>query len=127
MTTVAQTTVAWQDGDVYRAVMLGSDGVALRQTRNDEHAAEGKPMAYRKSGYDLFMAGAPLHACGDLLQVRGWLLAEWERHCYWTVMAECKPTLPHPRVYPDDALWGMVAQSESSDEMSDAIWRSRGY
>lgn len=42
MTTITQTTVAWQDGDVYRAVMLGSDGVALRQTRNDEHAAEGK-------------------------------------------------------------------------------------
>lgn len=86
-----------------------------------------RTMAYRKSGYSLYQAGAPLHACDDLLQARGWLLAEWERDCYYSEMAECKPRYPHPRVYTDDEVYSMMAQSESSAEMEDAIWRSRGW
>ena len=80
-----------------------------------------------ESGYSLYCANRPLHACASIDQARGWLEAQWQEGAAEAEQWNVRYTEPHPRHLTDADVEGAITQADHLAEV--AYWedRRRGY
>ena len=79
------------------------------------------------TGYSLYCANRPLHACGSIAAARGWLEAQWQEGAAEAEQWNVRYTAPHPRHLTDADVEGAIVQSDHLCEVEFWEDRRRGY